>query len=99
MPRIIPTTTYTTRVIPATEYVTPRSQETDFRFDSNLITFDSIVIRFDEESTKPRFSAIASTRKARYLKDFSWNIVTDVDGNLVSWVSGPLSSSASTIYT
>ena len=102
MPRIKPTTSFTPRTKPSTQYDRPRErEESPVSFDSVQITFDSDVYTWDMtfEDLWPLTSIYSTPRYWKYVEDIQGNNVLDLSWEQVLWISGNRTNKIDTFYT
>lgn len=101
MPRNKPTTTFTPRVKPTTQYEKPRDrEESPVSFDSVEITFDSTQYTWDMifEDLWPITSIFSTPRKDKFVEDTTGQNVLDLLWEQVLWISGNLVNKIDTIW-
>jgi len=89
--RTKPTTTFTPRTNPKTQYEKPRDrEESPVSFDSVQITFDSTEYTWDMifEDLWPITSIYSTPRKAKYVIDTAMDFILDLSWEQVLWISG-----------
>lgn len=99
--RTKPTTTFTPRTKPTTQYERPRDrEESPVSFDSVQITFDSIDYTWDMtfEDLWPLTSIYSTPRKGKFVEDLTGQNVLDLSWEQVLWISGNLVNKIDTIY-
>lgn len=102
MPRVKPTTTFTPRSKPTTQYTKPRDrEESPVSFDSVEWSFDSTEYTFDMifEDLWPITSIYTTPRKAMYVRDVMEKNIFDLSWEQVLWISGSRDNKIVTIYT
>ena len=102
MPRVKPTTTFTPRSKPTTQYTKPRDrEESPVSFDSVQITFDSTEYTWDRifEDLWPLTSIYSTPRYDKFVEDVTGANVLDLSWEQVLWISGARENRIVTIYT